>query len=124
MKILDFVSGKVIKGKGFGSKLGFRTINLDLEFSEIEFGVYACMVRVFDECFFGVLHFGKSLTVGGGVGIEVHLFGFDGNLYGENVDVYVYNRIRDSLKFDSVEDLREAIVEDVVNVKNFFKYNL
>jgi riboflavin kinase/FMN adenylyltransferase len=62
----------------------------------------------------GVANLGIRPTVGGGKRVlEVHLFDFSGELYGENLEVSFEKHLRTEMKFPSVEALREQISEDV-----------
>ena len=50
--------------------------------------------------------------------IEVYLIDFDGDIYGDNMEIEFFDRIRDQMKFDSKEQLIEKMNEDIIKVKN------
>lgn len=50
---------------------------------------------------------------------EVHLFDFNGNLYGQNLSVSVLKRLRDEVKFDSIKTLKKQLQKDQENALNF-----
>lgn len=104
-------SGVVIRGDGRGRLLGFPTANLE-EIPELlpGFGVYAVAVELKSgEHFRGVLNHGPRPTVDRPVATEVHLLGFDADLYGDRLRVHLLRRLRDVQKFDS----REALVSQI-----------
>lgn len=69
----------------------------------------------------GVANIGYRPTVDGKKGLlEVHLFDYDGDLYGKLVHVDFLHKIRDEMKFDSFEILKEQILKDVVEAKTYF----
>jgi riboflavin kinase/FMN adenylyltransferase len=69
----------------------------------------------------GIANIGYRPTVDGKKGLlEVHLFDYDGDLYGKLVHVDFLHKIRDEIKFDSFEILKEQILKDVVEAKTFF----
>jgi len=69
----------------------------------------------------GIANIGYRPTVDGKKGLlEVHLFDFDGDLYGKLVHVDFLHKIRDEMKFDSFEILKDQILKDVVEAKTYF----
>ncbi|MCU7798630.1 MAG: bifunctional riboflavin kinase/FAD synthetase [gamma proteobacterium symbiont of Lucinoma myriamae] len=69
----------------------------------------------------GIANIGYRPTVDGQKGLlEVHLFDFKGDLYGKLVHVDFLHKIRDEMKFDSFEILKEQILNDVVEAKAYF----
>ncbi len=98
------VSGRVISGQRLGRTLGAPTANIALEpTNRLAYGLYAVMTRVEGHVFPGVASFGVRPTVDSGAPmLEVHLFDFDGDLYGREMEVEFIERIRDERRFDSV----------------------
>ncbi len=109
------VSGKVLKGRGVGRALGFPTLNLNPENApkSLKFGVYAAKVVCGTREFKGVLHYGPRPTHEFSTSFEVHVFGLDEDLYGKEISVEIKKRIRDVKKFESEEELKNAIAKDV-----------
>lgn len=111
------VSGTVIHGNHLGRTLGFPTANLatgDLQLPPD--GVWA--VRVTDDTdgrlWEGVANLGVRPTLGGTSRLlEVHLFGFTGDLYGRNLDLRFEKHLRPEMKFSSLDALRHQIEKDV-----------
>jgi riboflavin kinase/FMN adenylyltransferase len=102
-----FVSGKVIHGEKRGRELGYPTANLALDPAcELAHGIYAVRVRVRGEMRDGVASFGRRPTFGEGAPLlEIFLFDFSGDIYGEEIDVAFIDWIRPEAKFGSAEEL-------------------
>jgi riboflavin kinase/FMN adenylyltransferase len=99
-----------------GRLLGYPTANLDLEndpgLSE-KGGVYAAKVRYAGRTFGGMANIGYRPTIReNGFTVEVHLFGYSGDLYGEWLEVDFLERIRDEVKFASLEELTRQMQLD------------
>lgn len=109
------VSAVVEKGRELGRTIGFPTANLRLgELVEPKYGVYAVTVLVDrHEPYNGVANFGCRPTVGSDVPLlEVHLLNFDGDIYGETIEVAFVDFIRPEQKFDGLEALQKQIAID------------
>jgi riboflavin kinase / FMN adenylyltransferase len=109
-----FVSAEVVHGDKRGRELGYPTANLRLDPAcGLKHGIYAVRVGVGERRYDGVASFGRRpMFDQGTVLLEVFLFDFSGDLYGEVIDVAFIDWIRPELKFDSVEDLVRRIDED------------
>lgn len=116
--------GKVVHGKKLGRTIGFPTANIRLQrqVNPVK-GVYAVKVRLKNgEIFQGVANIGQRPTVQGVKQLlEVHLFDFQRNIYGQNVAVEFSHKIRDEVKFPSLEALTEQIGKDVQTAKAYFQ---
>jgi riboflavin kinase/FMN adenylyltransferase len=113
------------RGRGFGSKYTVPTINLSRyeEFVPRD-GVYISRTRVGDECFNSVTNVGNRPTFAAeSFAIETHLLDFHPlELTAETkVEIYFLQRLRDEIKFPSVEALREQIARDVNKAKKYFR---
>jgi riboflavin kinase/FMN adenylyltransferase len=111
------VRAEVVAGDRRGRKLGYPTANLFCEPVLLPpDGVYAVAVRLMShnskDLFFGVANIGVRPTFRAGRSVEVHLFDFEGDLYGTTLRVGFINRIRGEKKFSSAEQLREQIESD------------
>jgi riboflavin kinase / FMN adenylyltransferase len=106
------VCGEVIEGRKLGRELGFPTANIRLGDQQAPAdGVWAVEVDGIGK---GVANLGTRPTVGGGERLlEVHVFGFSGDLYGKELRVRFARFLRGERKFASVEELREQIARDV-----------
>ncbi|MEA3464032.1 MAG: riboflavin kinase [Patescibacteria group bacterium] len=109
---MQFIA-KVIVGKGRGKRLGFPTANLDKMDLDIKHGVYLVEVEINRKPYSGLLHFGPKKTFNEGVSLELHIENFNFDIYSKNVKIKIINKIRDVMKFDSAESLKEQISKDL-----------
>jgi len=102
-----FIEGEVVRGAQRGRALGFPTANVALDASNrLRHGVYAVTLEARETLHWGVASFGKRPTFDDGPPLlEVFIFDFDGDLYGEAVEVAFYDFLRGEEKFASVEAL-------------------
>ena len=113
------IEGVVIGGNRLGRKLGFPTANIAISDDlAVENGVYSSKVFVEGEEYVAMTNVGVRPSVDGTKRLlETHLFGFKGLLYGRQLRVELYDKIRDEKKFSSVEELREQIEKDSNKIK-------
>lgn len=110
------VRGEVAMGDGRGRTIGFPTANVvpDPTLLIPARGVYAGFARVGKDEYVACTNVGVAPTFGRGESkVEAYLLDFDGDLYGEVVDVGFVERIRDEQRFSGVEELKARIVRDV-----------
>jgi riboflavin kinase / FMN adenylyltransferase len=112
------------RGRGYGSKYTVPTINLS-RYEELVpgDGVYVTRTRVSEECFNSVTNVGNRPTFGNELfAIETHLLNFHPlELTPETeVEIHFLQRLRDEIKFPSVEALREQISKDVRKARRYF----
>jgi len=109
-----FVSGEVVHGDKRGRGMGYPTANLRLDPAcALRHGIYAVRVGVGGRRYDGVASFGRRPMFDvGTVLLEVFLFDFSGDLYGQTIDVAFIDWIRHELVFDSVADLVRRMDED------------
>jgi len=113
------------RGRGYGSKYTVPTINLS-RYEELipGDGVYIARTRVGEECFDSVTNVGNRPTFGAdSFAVESHLLNFHAvELTPETeVEVYFLSRLRDEVRFPSVEALREQIGRDVKKAQRYFQ---
>ncbi len=122
------ISGTVIKGKQLGRTIGYPTANIQIkeEYKLIPaIGVYVVKVLIANQTYYGMLNIGTNPTVEGkSLSIEVNIFDFDQDIYGQEITVCFLERIRDEKKFGSVEMLKEALKEDAQFSKIFLNKNI
>jgi riboflavin kinase / FMN adenylyltransferase len=108
------VEGRVIVGDRRGRELGYPTANLRLDPScGLRHGIYAVRVGIGSERYAGVASFGRRPMFDvGTVLLEVFLFHFSGDLYGQTIDVAFIDWIRHELKLDTIEELIRRMDED------------
>ena len=120
------ILGRVIHGNELGRTIGFPTANIRLhrQVNPVK-GVYAVKVRLKSGAFFnGVANIGTRPTINGvNQLLEAHLFDFQGDLYGQWLDIELCHKIRNEMKFPSFDDLKAQIAQDVETAKNVFKTN-
>ncbi|MCG9785892.1 bifunctional riboflavin kinase/FAD synthetase [Vibrio barjaei] len=109
------LSGRVAHGQKLARDFGFPTANISLKryVSPVR-GVYAVQVYGVDsQPLPGIANVGKKPTVAGITpDLEVHIFDFEGNLYGKQIEVALLHKIRDEKKFESLELLKQQIELD------------
>jgi len=112
------INGTIIGGKKIGRSLGFPTANvLPKERYKLvpKDGVYAVYIKIGDDILKGMLNIGLRPTLNNGENgksIEVHIFDFKHQIYGKDVQVRFVDRIRDEVKFSSVDQLVEQLKKD------------
>jgi riboflavin kinase / FMN adenylyltransferase len=109
-----FITGQVIHGEKRGRDLGYPTANIRLDRNcGLKHGIYAVRVGRAERRIDGVASFGRRPTFDNGAPLlEVFLFDFRDDLYGETLDVAFVGFIREELKFESVQALIHRMDED------------
>lgn len=116
-----FFSGTVVHGNKLGRKLGYPTANLKIEDEEKIIpgnGIYAVYAELkdSDQRMKGMMSIGFRPTVDGTTKVvEVNLFDFDKEIYGETLKVFVKKYLREEVKYDNLEDLIKQIDQDKIN---------
>ncbi len=107
--------GTVVHGFKRGGKLGFPTANLKTDKELLpKIGVYAVKIKRGEDILDGVLNIGSNPTFeAAGRFIEVHLFDFSEQIYGEELRVYFIERLRDEMRFEDSAQLVQAIKKDI-----------
>ena len=112
--------GIVVRGQQLGRTLGYPTANLKLHEQTPLFlanGVYAVNVTMEGRSFKGMANIGIRPTFDNHVlTVEVNIFDFDGNLYDQELIVHFIDRVRDEKKFGTLEELKEQIARDKVQI--------
>ena len=113
------LSGLVIKGQQLGSKLGYPTANLEVEDAHKllpKDGIYACKVDIENETFGGMLYIGQIPTLKNKEKtIEVNIFDFDEDIYGQRISIQVLQFLREDEKFDNLQGLQKQLAKDKVD---------
>lgn len=110
------ISGKVVYGNRIGRTIGFPTANIEQE-DEYKLisavGVYACLVDHQGKLYKGMGNIGYRPTIDvGDLTIEVNIFDFDEEIYGDRIIIYFIERIRDEKKFENLSALRDQLTID------------
>lgn len=117
------MSGRVAHGDKRGRQMGFPTANIHLHRCKIPLtGVFAVQLFGLDEePVNGVANIGIRPTIGDDKALlEVHLFDFNREIYGEHVQVHFLDKIRDEQRFDGLEALMAQIEKDCAHAREFF----
>ena len=117
------ISGVVVQGQQLGRKLGVPTANVHLyRYRAPLSGVFAVQVSINDRLVNGVANVGVRPTVAQNIKplLEVHLFGWDKEIYGQRIAVEFQHKIREEKKFASLELLKTAIENDIKQARAFF----
>ncbi len=119
-----FIKGLVVRGKGVGHTLGFPTANLRIKenISTIKPGVYITETIWKGKWFPSVTNVGYNPTFDQtGIHLETYILGIDQEMYDETIEVHFIKRLRDELKFNSLDELMVAMNKDLANTKAYFK---
>ena len=116
------ISGKVTRGDQLGRTIGFPTANIGIKrrLSPV-LGVYSVLIEHNSKSYTGVCNVGRRPTLGGTKTLlEVFIFDFNEEIYGESVKVVFKQKCRDEIKFGSFDELKEQIQKDVAKSRVFF----
>ncbi|MCP8969040.1 bifunctional riboflavin kinase/FAD synthetase [Ectobacillus ponti] len=122
------IAGTVVHGDKRGRQIGFPTANVGLteDYMLPPTGVYAVRMKVEDVWYNGVCNIGYKPTFQQDekkLSIEVHLFGFDQDIYGEDVVVEWHTRIRSEQRFNGIAELVAQIQRDKETAMQYFQQN-
>ena len=115
----DFkIEGIVVEGNKLGRTIGFPTANISYPAGKVEipYGVYSSTVMVDGVNYNAILNYGKKPTVSlNNVNpvAEVHILGFNSDIYGQKIEVCIQKMIRSEIKFESIENLKQQIIRDI-----------
>ncbi|MEJ6589650.1 MAG: bifunctional riboflavin kinase/FAD synthetase [Crocinitomicaceae bacterium] len=120
-------TGNVFEGLKLGRKMGFPTLNISIK-NEHKIlpkdGVYAVQVRMKGELIDGMMNIGQNPTVSKentiAKKIEIHLFDFNQDVYGEDVTILFHKFIRNEKTFSNLEALKSQLIQDEILVRQFF----
>jgi riboflavin kinase/FMN adenylyltransferase len=120
-----FASGEVVHGEKRGREMGFPTANLRLDPAcGLKHGIYAVRVGIGEARYDGVASFGRRPTFDNGAPLlEVFLFGFSGDLYGQVIDVALIGWIRAEEKFTSIDSLMAQMNLDAERARDALARN-
>ena len=122
--------GTVVEGQKLGRKIQFPTANIEASNPDKiipGYGVYAVKVNVSNHIFQGMLNIGSRPTVNNNAdhrSIEVHIFDFDSDIYGEQLELTFLKKLREEQKFSSIEVLKEQLANDKTDTLDYFQNSL
>lgn len=106
--------GKVQEGSARASELGFPTVNIPLLDESIS-GIYVGKVTALGKNHIGAIFADSKRKI-----LEAHLLDFSGDLYGKEISIELFEKIRESGNFSNDTELKEAIENDVKRVREYF----
>jgi len=114
-----FITGKVVKGKQLGRTIGYPTANISIGNEDKlipKIGVYAVNVMLGKQSYKGMLNIGTNPTtdLDDNIKIEVNIFDFDQDIYGDNIKIEFVKRIRNEEKFTNLDELKQALANDKI----------
>lgn len=122
--------GIVVEGRKLGRTIGYPTANVHIE-NEYKLlpkmGVYAVEVWVKGKQYGGMLNIGFNPTISASVhrSIEVYIFDFEDDIYGNSIDIAFLERLRDEQKFDGLDALKAQLAKDAIEAREIcFKNKL
>lgn len=118
------IVGDVVHGNRIGRTLGIPTMNLSAAENKLlpTFGVYFCQVRLEGQWHNGICNIGIKPTVKkeNQVSIECHLFDYQGDAYGKEIEVRIYHMERGEIKFPDVSALKEQMQKNIAKGRDYF----
>lgn len=120
------LSGKVVSGYQIGRKIGFPTANIEVQDKLIpKNGVYAAFATIGKDTTRkkAIVNIGMRPTFNGNeTTVEVHILGFEGDIYDKEISIELVSRLRDEQKFDSAEDLISQINMDKTSAEDMLSH--
>jgi len=119
------ILGTVTRGDSLGKKIGFPTANLSAHSEQFPpNGVYAAEAKIDNEVRRGVINLGVRPTISSGKServLEIHLFDFDRDIYGQDVEVRFLKFLRPEKKFENLDALVQQIRRDVEQARKIIE---
>lgn len=120
-----FVHGVVTHGRHMGSTvLGIPTVNVIPPKNKLlpPFGVYVCEIVIGVKVYEGIANVGCKPTIEGNnpIGVEAHIFDFAEDVYGSKVQILFKTRVRDEMKFASLDELKAQMQQDIAYGRHYF----
>ena len=118
------IKEKVISGNKLGREIGFKTANIKYFNKFLKNGVYMAKVKYNNIIYDGIANYGIKPTISNKNEylLEVNIFDFNKNIYNEYIEILLMDKIRDEIKFNSLNDLKNQIKKDIGEVKEKFNY--
>ncbi len=117
------VYGEVVHGRALGRTINIPTINQIPDKIKLlpPNGVYVSLVHIGEKVYRGVTNIGVKPTVESVPlkGVETHIFDFDGDLYGQDVEVELIHFHRAELRFDSIDALKDQMADDIQFARSY-----
>jgi len=117
------ITGKVISGENIGKRISTPTANIDIDNVDFCFsGVFLCKTNVNQKNYFCIVNFGPKPTFNDyRQSLEAHILDFNENIYDQILSVEFLCKIRDQIKFNSIDDLKNQIQKDKEKAESLLK---
>jgi len=120
-----FFSGNVVHGNNIGKTISFPTANIkiDAPYKLVpKNGVYIVKTTIDNQITFGMMNIGYNPTFNGKQkSIEIHFINFNKNIYDKTLTIEMILRIRNEIKFNTVDDLKKQLEQDKLSTLNYIK---
>lgn len=120
------IEGEVVRARQIGRTIGFPTANIKYDSGMVlpDKGIYATIAKIGDAIYCGATNVGTNPTVNGKkLSIETYILDFDDDIYGESLRIEFVEKIREEIKFNSKEELKQQLEQDVDYVrKNYIEH--
>ena len=119
--------GQVVEGQKLGRQIQFPTANIEASDPDKiipGYGVYVVQVKIAGKLYHGMLNIGSRPTVNNNAdhrSVEVNIFDFDADIYGQHIGVIFLHKLREEQKFASLEALKDQLAQDKADTLSFFK---
>ncbi|MDD3876461.1 MAG: bifunctional riboflavin kinase/FAD synthetase [Bacteroidales bacterium] len=122
------LTATVVEGMKVGRNIGFPTANLFVQDTNKILpgqGVYAVKVKYKDNFYQGMMNFGKKPTITSEDNLipEVHIFDFSSYLYNETMQVFLIEKMRDEIRFENIDMLKQQLSKDKENALSILNAN-
>lgn len=115
-----FITGTVVRGDQIGRQIGYPTANINIEerYKLIPGdGIFAVKVKIAGEYYKGMAYIGTRPTLNGITrNVEVNIFDFDQDIYNQQIRMDFYHFVREDIKFNSLDELKEQLAKDKLDV--------
>lgn len=118
------LTGTIINGEKIGRTIGFPTANFQVSNEKLlpKIGVYLAKIEIENNSFFGMLNIGNKPTFGSNLlSIEIHIFDFNQDIYNKKAKLLLYQRIRDEIAFNNVNELVYQLEKDKTICQNIIQ---
>jgi riboflavin kinase/FMN adenylyltransferase len=119
------LTGKIVNGEKIGRTIGFPTANLEINDEKLipKIGVYLAQIEIDNNNYFGMLNIGNKPTFGQNLlSIEIHIFDFNQDIYNKKAKLLLYQRIRDEIAFNNVNELVYQLQKDKTTCQNIIQH--
>jgi len=117
------ILGKVILGKQLGRTFNIPTANIVIKNGLFETGVYISQIEIYGVLYNSISNVGVSPTFSDDniLKVETHIFDFSSDIYDLDVEVFLIEKIRDEINFNSVDEFLSQVRKDIEFSKRYFK---